>query len=132
MAEIIENSLNEAAEAVAAELPSPGLLTELFASPLNLALLGLCAFLLYKILQGRLRPDEPAPPREPVLPPLKRRDWTVEEIKPYDGLGPDGRILVAVNGKVFDMTKGKRFYGPGRDSVSLISSPLKCPSFRPC
>ena len=76
------------------------------------ALLGLCGFLLYKIVQGR-RPEEPAPPREPVLPPLKRRDWTVEELKPYDGRGPDGRILVAVNGKVFDMTKGKRFYGPG-------------------
>jgi len=69
MAEIIENSLNEAAEAVAAELPSPGLLTELFASPLNLALLGLCAFLLYKILQGRLRPDDRLPlPVNPSYP----------------------------------------------------------------
>merc|ERR1712137_338043 len=31
----------------------------------------------------------------------------------YNGTGPEGRVLVAVNGKIFDVTKGKRFYGPG-------------------
>lgn len=31
----------------------------------------------------------------------------------YDGTQPDGRVLVAVNGNVFDVTRGKKFYGPG-------------------
>lgn len=52
-------------------------------------------------------------PLEPDLPKL-RRDFTVEELQPFDGNGEDGRVLVAVNGTVYDVTKGKRFYGPGK------------------
>ena len=44
---------------------------------------------------------------------MKRRDFTLEELKPFDGNGPDGRVLIGVLGKVYDVTKGKRFYGPG-------------------
>merc|ERR1712045_218514 len=38
-----------------------------------------------------------------------------QQLKVYDGVAPEGggRICVAVNGKIFDVTKGKRFYGPG-------------------
>ncbi|ESP00069.1 hypothetical protein LOTGIDRAFT_178036 [Lottia gigantea] len=88
-----------------------GILTELFSSPLNITLLGVCAFLLYKIVSGRRTP--PPVQREPELPPLKKQDFTLEQLREYDGRGKDGRILIAVNGKVFDVTKGKRFYGPG-------------------
>lgn len=45
--------------------------------------------------------------------PKLRRDFTVEELKKYDGTGPDGRILIAVNGSVYDCTRGTRMYGPG-------------------
>lgn len=31
---------------------------------------------------------------------------TMEQLKQYNGLGPEGRVLVAVNGKIFDVTKG--------------------------
>jgi membrane-associated progesterone receptor component len=44
---------------------------------------------------------------------MKRRDFTLEELRPYDGNGPEGRVLVGVLGKVYDVTRGKRFYGPG-------------------
>ena len=30
----------------------------------------------------------------------------MEQLKEYNGKGPDGRVLVAVNGKIFDVTKG--------------------------
>ena len=86
--------------------------SELVSSPLNLALLGLCAFLLYKIIVGQRKP-EPLPPREPELPKLKKQDMTLEQLREYDGKGEDGRILIAANGKIFDVTRGKRFYGPG-------------------
>ena len=44
---------------------------------------------------------------------MKKRDLTLTELKKYDGEGPDGRVLVGVLGKIYDVTKGKRFYGPG-------------------
>ena len=53
------------------------------------------------------------PPPPPPLPPLKKQDMTLIQLKQYDGTGEEGRVCVAVNGKVYDVTKGKRFYGPG-------------------
>jgi membrane-associated progesterone receptor component len=95
------------------------LASELFTSPLNLALLGICGFLIYKIVASRRR-SEPPEPKEPELPPLKKQDFTLEQLREYDGKGKNGRILIAVNGKVFDVTKGKRFYGPGNEIITLI------------
>ena len=46
---------------------------------------------------------------------------TLEEIRPYDGKTGDGRILIAVNKKIFDMTRGKRFYGPGIGAACIVS-----------
>ncbi|KAJ7310470.1 hypothetical protein JRQ81_007390 [Phrynocephalus forsythii] len=96
-----------------AEESSPGLLLEIVSSPLNLSLLGLCLFLLYQIVrgdrpraQGDGQDDEPPP-----LPKLKRRDFTLAELRPFDGT-QNPRILMAVNGKVFDVTRGRKFYGP--------------------
>ncbi|XP_054852340.1 membrane-associated progesterone receptor component 1 [Eublepharis macularius] len=95
-----------------AEASSPGLLLEIVSSPLNLSLLGLCLFLLYQIVRGdrpRAQPDgeeEPPPP-----PKLKRRDFTRAELRPYDGV-QNPRILMAINGKVFDVSRGRKFYGP--------------------
>jgi len=85
---------------------------ELISSPLNLALLGVCGFLLYKIVSSR-KQDKPSPPAEPPTPPLKKQDMSLEQLKQYDGTGDHGRICIAVNNKVFDVTRGKRFYGPG-------------------
>ncbi|XP_007536476.1 membrane-associated progesterone receptor component 1 [Erinaceus europaeus] len=101
-----------AAAADAGDMESGGLLHEIFTSPLNLLLLGLCIFLLYKIVRGDQQAagdnddDEPPP-----LPRLKRRDFTPAELRRFDGI-QDPRILMAINGKVFDVTKGRKFYGP--------------------
>ncbi|KAL8180872.1 UNVERIFIED_CONTAM: Membrane-associated progesterone receptor component 1 [Gekko kuhli] len=95
-----------------AEASSPGLLMEIVSSPLNLSLLGLCLFLLYQIVRGdrpqaqRDGEEEPPPP-----PKLKRRDFTLAELRPYDGI-ENPRILMAINGKVFDVSRGRKFYGP--------------------
>lgn len=81
---------------------------------MNVALVVIIAFLVYKIIKDRIEVPSVGSqkPPEPELPKL-RRDFTVAELREYDGNGPDGRVLVAVNGNVFDVTKGKRFYGPG-------------------
>ncbi|XP_061608944.1 membrane-associated progesterone receptor component 1 [Phyllopteryx taeniolatus] len=97
------------AEAEDHETTSGGILQEIFTSPLNLTLLTLCLFLLYKILRGDKQPE--VDEAEQPLPKLKKRDFTLEELKPYDGV-QSPRILMAVNGKVFDVTRGNKFYGP--------------------
>lgn len=94
---------------------------EIIRSPINIALVGVITLLVYKILKSRHRVHVEQQV-EPELPKLKNRDFTVEELKKYDGTGPDGRVLVAVDGKVFDVTRGKRFYGPGK----LLELPQKC------
>lgn len=88
---------------------------EIFSSPLNLALVGIIAILVYKIIKSQTKQYEP--PYEVKELPKLRRDFTVEELKEYNGTGPDGRILVAVNGNVYDVTKGARFYGPGKFNI---------------
>lgn len=87
------------------------LFLEIVQSPVNLLLVAVAAFLFYRIVATR-KPSYLAPPPEPQLPKL-RKDFTVEELTKFDGTQEDGRVLVAVNGTVYDVTKGKRFYGPG-------------------
>lgn len=103
------------AEAESSELTSGGIFQEIFTSPLNLTLLSLCLFLLYKIFRGD-KPPELSDEDKP-LPKMKKRDFTLAELKPYDGL-QNPRILMAINGKVFDVTRGKKFYGPGNVRAS--------------
>lgn len=95
---------------------------EIFYSPMNLALVAIIAFLVYKIIKDRIEVPSVGSqkPPEPELPKL-RRDFTVAELRQYDGNQPDGRVLVAVNGNVFDVTKGKRFYGPGNYTFFFFS-----------
>lgn len=55
---------------------------------------------------------------------------TFDELKKYNGRGIDGRICIAVLGKVFDCSKGYRFYGPnapystfaGRDATRALAT----------
>ena len=60
----------------------------------------------------------PSAEYEPPLKPMSKRDFTPRQLKPFDGTksedNPEGRILIGVLGKVYDMTKGKSFYGPGK------------------
>ncbi|XP_060035072.1 membrane-associated progesterone receptor component 2 [Erinaceus europaeus] len=46
-----------------------------------------------------------------ALPRMKRRDFSLEQLRHFDGARTP-RILLAVNGKVFDVSKGRKFYGP--------------------
>uniref|UniRef100_A0A4W5N3T3 Membrane-associated progesterone receptor component 1 n=1 Tax=Hucho hucho TaxID=62062 RepID=A0A4W5N3T3_9TELE len=97
------------ADTKGAEETPPGVLQEMFTSPLNLSLLSLCIFILYKIVRGDT-PADMGEVEEP-LPKLKKRDFTLAELQRYDGL-QNPIILMAVNSKVFDVTRGKTFYGP--------------------
>ncbi|MEE6461548.1 hypothetical protein FKM82_001326 [Ascaphus truei] len=51
-----------------------------------------------------------ARPVDASLPRMKRRDFSLQQLRQYDG-AQNPRILLAVNGKIFDVTEGSKFYG---------------------
>ncbi|KAK9067874.1 hypothetical protein SSX86_011985 [Deinandra increscens subsp. villosa] len=40
-------------------------------------------------------------------------ELTLDQLKQYDGTDPSNPIYIAVKGRIFDVTTGKSFYGPG-------------------
>lgn len=85
---------------------------EMTGSPINIVLLIAIIYLIYKILKPETEYDDVKV--EPSLPPMKKQDMTPRQLREYDGLKrEDGRVLIAVLGKIFDVTKSKNFYGPG-------------------
>lgn len=87
-------------------------------SPLNVVLIAVIVYLVYKIIKSNFESEVDVPPPPPQLPKI-RKDLTVAELKKYDGTQADGRVLLAVNGVIFDVTKGKRFYGPGEFILTI-------------
>ncbi|KAM8833936.1 membrane-associated progesterone receptor component 2 [Synchiropus picturatus] len=80
---------------------------------LNLSLLAALAALLlavYRRWGRRLGADAALGAEASALPKMRRRDFSVEQLREYDGL-QNPRILMAVNMKVFDVTSGRKFYG---------------------
>ncbi|XP_060707617.1 membrane-associated progesterone receptor component 2-like [Hemiscyllium ocellatum] len=76
----------------------------------NVCLLLLALLGVYRLYRRR-RGGSETECKEPELPRMKKRDFSLEQLREYDGL-QNPRLLLAVNGKVFDVTKGKKFYGP--------------------
>ena len=76
-------------------------------------LLAAAAFVVKKYFFKTEVPEEEPQPTE-RLEPMKRRDFTLQQLKEYDGKS-NPRILIAVNAKVFDVTRGSNFYGPGEN-----------------
>ncbi|KAF2872206.1 cytochrome b5-like heme/steroid binding domain-containing protein [Massariosphaeria phaeospora] len=76
-------------------------------TPINLVLLSLFVVLVYL----RLKPAKPQTlPRAP--PATVFRTFTPPELFPYNG--QNGMpVYLAVRGRVFDVTAGRNFYGPG-------------------
>jgi len=100
------------------DLENKGLATEVLLalkSPLNMFLLSVCAYLLYKICRPNSNEEiiKGDLASEKNIEPMKKQDFTVAQLQKYDGTGKNGRILIAVNGKVFDVSKMKKFYGLG-------------------
>ena len=96
-------------------------------SPINLLLFSLLIFLAYL----RLRPTPPTTlPKAPAA--IVFRTFTPPMLKPYNG--ENGMpVYLAVRGKVFDVTSGRNFYGPGGPYENFAgrdaSRGLACGSF---
>ncbi|MCJ1325453.1 hypothetical protein MMC10_002116 [Thelotrema lepadinum] len=106
--------------------PAPGQVATV-ATPINLILISLLVLLAYL----RLRPTAPATlPKGP--PPVVFKHFTPPTLKPYNGEN-DMPVYLAVRGKVFDVTSGRNFYGPGGPYENFAgrdaSRGLACGSF---
>ncbi|KXS21599.1 cytochrome b5 [Gonapodya prolifera JEL478] len=95
----------------AAKASSPNLeslVAELTTNPVNWVLIGVLGYLLYSLL--RPQRYEPPPPMHAKV--IEMREYTPADLAEFDGT--EGKaIKFAVNGKVFDVSRGRNFYGPG-------------------
>jgi membrane-associated progesterone receptor component len=86
------------------------LYNQLKQNPLNWALL---AVFLYVLKSYVAAPQAVAPtPKHPEI--IVFKNYTPVELRPFDGKQDNGkgRILMAVSGNVYDVTRGGSFYGP--------------------
>ena len=51
-------------------------------------------------------------PRAPP-PQAEERDYALSELSSYDGSDPARPLLIGIRGQVYDVTRGRDFYGPG-------------------
>ena len=88
-------------------------LTSKFWAPVQILILIIVVYIIKRVF-FRYEDSENNPEPEPVevLEPMKKRDFQTHELREFDGRN-NQRILIAVNSKVFDVTRGKHFYGPG-------------------
>jgi len=83
------------------------------ASPINLILLSLFITLVYWHFRPKPKVTLPKGPA-----PVVFRTFTPTTLLPYNG--EDGKpVYLAVRGRVFDVTPGKNFYGPVRETNPL-------------
>ncbi|KAF8245264.1 cytochrome b5 [Wilcoxina mikolae CBS 423.85] len=75
-------------------------------TPVNAILLSLFVYLVYT----RLRPTPP--PKLSAPSPIVFKTFTPKTLRPYNGI-ENSQVYLGVQGKVFDVTAGKSFYGPG-------------------
>ncbi|CAG8958892.1 hypothetical protein HYFRA_00012889 [Hymenoscyphus fraxineus] len=120
----VENRMAQEAEK-AAKAPSPEVQT--IATPLNLLFLSLFIYILYRSFRSA-----PAPDLAPAPAPVVFRRFTPPTLLPYNGTN-NQPVYIAVRGRVFDVSPGRNFYGPGGPYENFAgrdaSRGLACGSF---
>lgn len=81
------------------------------ANPVNWVLAAVLGYISYNYFAASAAPPPPAP--RPKQAALVFREYTPKELEPFNGSTPETRILMAVKGNVYDVTRGRNFYGPG-------------------
>lgn len=69
------------------------------------------AYVLVAVLRSIFFPSKPPAPLE--YQPQQLGDMTLLELSKHTGQDPSRPLLLAVRGRVFDVTPGRAFYGPG-------------------
>ncbi|ELU42656.1 Cyt-b5 domain-containing protein [Rhizoctonia solani AG-1 IA] len=113
-----------------------GLAASLQEHPINVVLLGIISYQLSSLFRSssassQSQGDVPSsynesynwkPAKHPSCTVWKK--YTPVSLQPFSGRD-GGQILLAIDGKVFDVTNGRNFYGPGIVHVRLTRSRSK-------
>ncbi|KAL7944258.1 cytochrome b5 [Trichoderma barbatum] len=118
--EYVEQRMNDEA---AKEVVSASLV-----SPLNLLLLSIILYTAYSTFFVKSPPTQlPKPP-----PPVVFKTYNPHTLLPFNGEN-DAPVFLAVRGRVFDVSRGRNFYGPGGPYANFAgrdaSRGLACGSF---
>ncbi|KAI8853184.1 cytochrome b5-like heme/steroid binding domain-containing protein [Chytridium lagenaria] len=84
------------------------LLAQLMENPINWFLGSVAIYLALSV--ASISSNELPPPKHAVV--IELRNFTPKELLEYDGVKSE-KIYMGVNGRVYDVTAGKGFYGPG-------------------
>ncbi|KAJ3041679.1 hypothetical protein HK097_002205 [Rhizophlyctis rosea] len=85
------------------------LIRNLTENPVNWVLGGVALYMLYSLSSKSSMSSLP-PPVHPEV--IELREFTPKELAHYDGK-EDKPIFIGVNGRVYDVSRGRGFYGPG-------------------
>jgi predicted heme/steroid binding protein len=91
------------------------LIHDIWASPINLLLAALILCLLVKLFLLKRKPSNNSSQKQaPVqLPKMPKCDFTIQELRGYNGIESNGRILTAIYGDIFDVSRRSDLYGIG-------------------
>lgn len=84
----------------------------------NALLLAACVALALALIKKIFFPPKFTPAVAVKLPEIDPRDFTLAELREFDGSDPSKPLLVALSGNVYDVTPSKSMYGPGKDACS--------------
>ena len=99
------------------------LLYDIWKSPINLVLAIIILYLLVKLVIVKRRPTSfNQQKKTPIqLPKMSKCDLTIQELRGYNGIESNGRILTAIHGDIFDVSRRIDLYGIGKQTVlSLV------------
>ena len=107
-----------------------GIINSVTSSYINVILTAVCIGLVYLIYKSAQDKKEPKSEARQELKPFPKGDLTLAELRKYDGRNEEGRVLLAVNREIYDVSKGSRFYGPegpyatlaGRDATRALAT----------
>jgi membrane-associated progesterone receptor component len=87
---------------------------DIITSPINICLVALICYFSYKLIRrDSLTKRLANQSTKRVLDLMPKQDFTLDELKIFDGVNSEGRILIGVLGRVFDVSNAADFYGPG-------------------
>jgi len=91
-------------------------LDDIITSPLNICLVALICYFSYKLIRKDSTPNAKKRSTSIVkkrLEDMPKQDFSLEQLRQYDGVKSNGRLLIGVLGRVFDVSSASEFYGPG-------------------
>ncbi|CAF1162289.1 unnamed protein product [Rotaria sordida] len=114
------------------------LLYDIWTSPINLllAILIICLLVRLFLLKRKSSNNASRKQAQVQLPKMPKCDFTVPELRGYNGIESNGRILTVVYGDVFDVSQRSDLYGiggsyslfAGRDATRALSKMQLDPS----